>query len=283
MSVWPTPRALAGSVKRLLFPKPAEAAWRRILTRAGHEARYTPGRLPLLGFDLEYVDAVSLAPQWHDLFVRRTLDFRSNSHAPRVLDCGANVGLASLSIKQQYPGARITAFEPDEGICEVLRRNLSRNGAGDVEIVRAAVWREDGTIAFRHEGSDSGAIDAVGGDTPGRVVEVPAVRLRRWIESDDVHLLKLDIEGAELDVLEDVSDLLDRVRTIQVEVHDFAPDRRLLPRCLTLLERAGFTYALDDFGPANWRPSTHARGPFAHAVPSWIILVRAWRTGAGAA
>ena len=237
-----------------------------------------------MDLDIGYVDALSLAPQWHDIFVRRTLSFDAGTDGPRVLDCGANVGLASIWIKRAYPRARITAFEADPAIYGVLRRNLQLNQLNDIEAVHAAVWRDTQPIPFRSEGTDSGAIDQVAADTPGAVVEVPAIRLRDYLAHEQVvDLLKLDIEGAEGEVLADAADLLPRVAALHVEVHDFDARHRLLPRCLTLLEEHGFAYALDDFSSATWRGGVTAQGPFTNAVPAWVVLVRAWRVdGAGA-
>ena len=159
-----------------------------------------------------------------------------------------------------------------------MARNFDRNGIHDIEVVQAAVWRENTTLPFRVEGSDSGAIDAVAAQTSGTLLDVPASRLRDWLIAAPVDLLKLDIEGAELDVLEDAADALHQVKAVQVEVHDFAAGRRLLPRCLLALERAGFTYALDDLTSATWRDEAAERTPFVRAVPAWVVLVRAWRT-----
>ncbi|MGE3188483.1 MAG: FkbM family methyltransferase [Vicinamibacterales bacterium] len=277
MSVVREARALASRVYHRLRPTPAEAAWRRIVHEAERSPRYTAGRARLLGLDLEYPDATSLAPQWHDLFVRETLAFAPGTDAPRVLDCGANVGLATLWIRRAFPRARVTAFEADPRIAQTLRANLDRNGCADVEVVAAAAWREAGTLLFRREGSDSGAVDEVGADTEGERVRVPAVRLRDWVADDHVDLLKLDVEGAERVLLVDLAVVLDRVRALHVEVHDFDPARRLLPACLERLSAAGFTYALDDFAVADWRKGTRPPGPFRHARGGWVVLARAWR------
>ena len=47
---------------------------------------------------------------------------------PRILDCGANVGLASLFFRRLYPQARITAFEADPALFAILEANLDANG-----------------------------------------------------------------------------------------------------------------------------------------------------------
>jgi FkbM family methyltransferase len=278
MSASAVVRTVARAARRRLWPTPEEKAWRTIRERADRDGRRTPGELRLMDLDIAYVDALSLAPQWHDMFVRKTLAFRAETDAPRVLDCGANIGVASIWIKRQYPRARITAFEADPAIFTVLQRNLQRNNFTDIEAVHAAVWRDAQPITFRSEGTDSGAIDQVAANTPGTVCQVPAVRLRDYLwNGAPVDLLKLDIEGAEGEVLADAVDALDRVRAIHLEVHDFDAGRRLLPGCLDLLGRRGFEYALDDFASATWRTEAAPRGPFAKAVPAWIVLVRAWR------
>jgi FkbM family methyltransferase len=267
--------ALRGA-RRRLFPSPAEAALRHLEHVAASVPRHTHGRVRLVDLDIEFDDAASLVPQWNDIFVRRTLGFRTGSTSPRILDCGANVGLASLWLKRAYAGARITAFEASPALAATLRRNLDINLCRDVESVAAAVWSSAGTITFRAEGSDSGAVASVAADTAGPAIEVPSVRLRDWLVAEPVDLLKLDIEGAELEVLGDCRDALGQVGAIHLEVHDFASGSRLLPRCLALLEDAGFDYTLDDLHQAPWRPGAPAAGPFP-GVAAWIVLIRAWR------
>jgi FkbM family methyltransferase len=277
MSLMTEFRLVAGGVRRRLWPTPEMAALRLIADAADRQPRYTPGRLRLLDMDLEYTDAQSLLPQWNDLFVRGTLRFTPVSPAPRVLDCGANVGLASLWLRRRFPSARITAFEADPALGEMLGRNLTANGASTVETIDAAVWSSAGRLAFRAEGADSGSVDTIAADTPGRVIEVPSVRLRDWIAREPIDLLKLDVEGAELEILEDCADVLGNVAAMHLEVHDFDQQRRLLPRCLLLIERAGFRYTLDDLHQSPWRPAAAPAGPFP-GVAAWSIAVRAWRS-----
>jgi FkbM family methyltransferase len=261
---------------RRAFPTAEEAAWRRLLDYAERAPARPIHAVRVLDFDLECPDPSALASQWHDIFLRRTLSVTCDTETPRILDCGAHVGLASLWFKRAYPAARVTAFEPDPAIAALLRRNLQRNNAPDVDVIEAAVWNCSGTVSFRAPGTDAGAIDAIAADTSGPSRDVRAVRLRDWL-TEPIDLLKIDIEGAELDVLDDSVDRLDVVRAVHLEIHDFDAARRLLPRCLLRLDEAGLTYALSDLGSALWRPGVQAAGPFADAVPSWVVCVRAWR------
>jgi len=271
-------RRKAAAIRRRVFPTPETAAWRRAWHRAETTPRFTPGRIRMMQYDLQYSDLLSFCPQWQDIFVRRVLDFDAGVAAPRILDCGANVGLASLFFKRRYPRARLTAYEADPALCELLRANLAGNGAGDVEVQHAAVWSTAGTITFRCEGSDSGMIESLPGAVDGRSRTVPSIRLRDAIAGERVDLLKLDIEGAEDAVLADCEPALERVRAIVMDLHEFDAASRQAPRVLERLTRCGFTYAIDEFVALPWRPPVApAASPFPGRALSWAMTVRAWR------
>ena len=136
-----------------MFPRPEVKAWRHAVREASRVPRYTAGSIRLLDYRIDYTDLCTLCPQWNDLFVREAYRFDSGNETPRILDLGANIGLASLYFKWRYPGSRITAYEADPDICEVLKRNLRANGADDVDVVNAAVWVHDEPVAF-----DSGTL-----------------------------------------------------------------------------------------------------------------------------
>jgi FkbM family methyltransferase len=273
-------RRKAGAIRRRLFESPEQAAWRRAWHRAETTPRFTPGRISMMEYDLQYSDLLSFCPQWQDIFVKRALDFATASPAPRILDCGANIGVASLFFRKRYPKARITAFEADPSLFALLDANLAANGAQDVERKHLAVWTAAGTLTFRSEGSDSGMIASLPGAVDGRSVAVPSVRLRDVLEAEPaIDLLKLDIEGAEDAVLADCEPSLGRVRALIMDLHEFDPASRQVPRVLDLLARAGFTYAIDDFVPLTWRePTADARSPFPGRALTWAMTVRAWRS-----
>jgi FkbM family methyltransferase len=271
-------RRAAGAAYRQLFPTPEMAAWRHADQLARAIPRHTAGTIRMLDYELQYADLLSFSPQWHDIFVQGALEFRASSEAPRILDCGANVGLASLFFKRRYPAAKITAYEADPALFAIASGNLSTNGAAGVEIMNAAVWTSTGRVTFRAEGTDSGMIDGLAGAVDGPVVDVPSVRLRDILASERPDLLKLDIEGAEDAVLADCEPVLDHVGAIVMDLHEFDPSVRQAPRVLERLTRAGFTYAVDEFVPQPWRPPVAAPDtPFPGKALVWSMTVRAWR------
>ena len=240
--------------------------------------RHTPGSVRLLDYDIEYADLLSFCPQFHEIFVQRGLEFRATGPAPRILDCGSNIGAASLFFKRAYPGARITAYEADPALCAMTKRNLERNGAADVEVVHAALWTSTGQVTFRAEGSDSGMIDGLAGAVDAKGVTVPSLRMRDVIARERIDLLKLDIEGAEGAVLADCEPVLDRVNAIVMDLHEFDPRDRQSPRVFECLTRSGFLYSCDELLLQHWRPPVAADdSPFPRLPLVWTMTVRAWR------
>jgi FkbM family methyltransferase len=267
-----------GAIRRRIFESPEKAAWRIACQQAEVTPRFTAGDIALMDLHLRYADLLTLCPQWDDIFVKRTLAFTSESSSPRILDCGANIGLASLFFRRLYPDARITAFEADPALFAILDRNLTANDGNAVERRQVALWTSTGSLAFRSEGSDSGMIGALPGAVAGRETMVPSLRLRDVLDVGAVDLLKLDIEGAEGVVLADCEPVLHRVKAIVMDLHEFDPAVRQTSQVLELLTRSGFRYSIDEFVPLVWRePVAGADTPFPGKAMQWAMTVRAWR------
>jgi FkbM family methyltransferase len=272
-------RRKVGAIRRRLFETPEQAAWRRAWHQAETTPRYTPGTIRMMDYDIRYSDLLSFCFQWQDIFVKRVLAFESDASTPlRILDCGANVGLASLFFRRLYPDARITAFEADPSLFQMLDANLKANGAADVEVRHAALWTSTGSLTFQCEGSDSGMIGSLRGAVAGRSTAVPSLRLHDVLDEGPVDLVKLDIEGAEDAVLADCEPVLHRVKALVLDLHEFDPAARQAPQVLERLTRAGFMYAVDDFVTLPWRgPLAGATTPFPGKAMQWAMTVRAWR------
>jgi FkbM family methyltransferase len=171
-----------------------------------------------------------------EIFDRCIYRFNTARSEPLIIDCGANIGLAVLYWKQLYPAARIEAFEPDPIIFRVLENNTA--GLNSVTLHATAVWRDASILPFRVEGSWGGRL-CVSGDEASS--EVPATRLRDLLD-ESVDMLKLDIEGAEYDVLLDCFDRLHNVANLFVEYHSFVNMPQILPELLNILTSSGFRY-----------------------------------------
>jgi len=269
-------RRLALDVRHDIWPTPERAVLQQLEWRAVHEPRRHGGQIAVPPYRFGYVDAMSTWPQWDDIFIHRSLDFDTDGPSPRILDCGANIGLASIYFKRRHPHAKLTAFEADPRLASICRSNLAVNeGTEQVDVKEAAVWTVEGTLEFICEGTDSGAIASLGEPIQGPLMSVPSVRLRDWLD-EPVDLLKLDIEGAELFVLEDCRDRLCNVRAMFVEVHESNAEQRKTGAMFDLLTGAGFVFDVRALTPLPWRAS-QAPSPFNDPSLNWVATVRAWR------
>ena len=205
----------------------------RELDRLAGLPRRTPTTTTLMGFPMSLVDAASFVSQYKDIYRHGAYATEFDAAVPRIIDCGANIGMSVLYWKLIAPEAVITAFEADPEIAGVLARNLSAaRSVNGVDIVQAAVCARGGTVEFAPDGGDAGHIG------PGGLV-VPAVRLRDYL-TDKIDLLKLDVEGAEIDVVLDCADRLHQVDRIVLEYHSMPDRQRRLGTMLGTLEAAGF-------------------------------------------
>lgn len=208
----------------------------RALHRFARQLRSTGGHRPVrfAGRTIQVGDGPSFLSAWDEIFVSGIYDVGTAGPAPRLVDAGANVGLAALYWQLHYPGFHYTGFEPDPAVAALCRANLAAWRV-EGELHEAAVTGREGTVGFAADGADGGRVTP--GATGGRVVR--SMRLAPFLAAP-VDLLKIDIEGAELEVLRDSAGRLSAVRNIFVEVHS-RPDRpQALPEILAILERAGF-------------------------------------------
>lgn len=183
----------------------------------------------------------------------------------RVLDCGANIGLSVIYIKEHYPDARITAFEPDEKNFDLLSKNISARGYKNVELRKEAIWVATTEIEFSEDASMSSHIEE-SGTTNGK--KVMATRLNDLI-TDNIDFLKIDIEGAEFRVLCDIEDKLNLVRTMFIEYHGLYNQQDELNRIFQILAKAGFNFYFREAQGVYEHPFTRKKDP---AIPYDIQL-----------
>lgn len=202
--------------------------------------RHVPGTFLLDDVELHFPDGPSAASAHEEIYKKLMYDFRCD-HPPRIIDGGANIGLAALFLKSRHPTARITCFEADPTVATYLKKNLAAAKLTDVEVIESALWDTDTTLEFSSEGSDAGRIGSSPAGTATR--HVPAIRLSPYL-NEAVDLLKLDIEGAELAVLREASAQLTNVQRLFVEYHSFEGQPQGLPELLAIIQAAGFRIAL---------------------------------------
>lgn len=165
-----------------------------------------------------------------DVFHKRCYDIPCElGECPRIIvDLGANVGYSVLHWLHRAPKARVIAFEPHPAHVEAIRENLAINGLlSKVDLWPAAVGSRGGTAVLSDCGSSSSIVNAATGFT------VPVVDLYEAV-LPPVDILKVDIEGAEYDLLDDPRLSMLAPRTLVIEWHGSGGYERLRNRLASL-------------------------------------------------
>ncbi len=214
-----------------------------------HQPLHSPGRADVFGWDIEYLSAPALVSMVEYQVLYGVNDFHPRRANPVILDCGANIGISTLHYKRCFPRARIVAFEPDPQFAPLLRRNLQRNEAEDVEVVEAAVWVKEGEARWIKQGIDGSKL-ARGRESAAETVAVRTVDLASYM-AGEVDLIKMDIEGAEYEVVAALGDKLRAVRNLIVECHLHADNVAPFAGLLATLSASGFQLGMNSLGA--WR------------------------------
>lgn len=200
--------------------------------------RFTQKNLTFLGYSFTVIDVPSFLEHYRSIIFEEMYKFESESQKPLIYDCGANIGMSVLYFKMLYPESTIKAFEADPAIAKILQQNISKNKLRGIEVIDKAVWKDNMGIEFGQEGADAGSIY-----NTGAKVKIPSLRLKELIEKEGrIDFLKIDIEGAEIEVLSDCKDVLLKVNKLFVEYHSYNGMKQELDVLLKILTDAGFRY-----------------------------------------
>ena len=223
------------------------AVSRQLARAAGHDWGFFTLYLPSVEHPLYARPGTTDLAAFHGIFGRRQLSI-DLGFTPRVIvDLGANVGYASVDLALRYPGASVIAVEPEPSNVEVLRRNVAGFG---IVVVEAAVWPREAVLDLQEAEIGHAGFRVREGSRPQRgvnAVTIPALLKQNRLNVID--LLKIDIEGSELELLSEETEWLQRVRAICIEFHDsFRPgcvsvgEAALAAAGFRFLKRIGGTY-----------------------------------------
>jgi FkbM family methyltransferase len=154
---------------------------------------------------------------------------KSVHSAEFIIDLGANIGIASRLFSAHYPVSKILAVEADAGNFVVLQNNVSRLIAARRCIaINNAVWSKEQLLSVGpvpHGTSFSRIKVSEAQMAEGQIVQ--AVTMNRLVEISGfprIDILKVDIEGAEVELFRGNLDWLDSVKAIAIEFHNDSRD-----------------------------------------------------------
>lgn len=193
-------------------------------------------------YKVEYTDPVSFYYEYKDIFENKIYDFKAVRSNPLIIDAGGCIGMSVLYFKKIYPDCTIRVFEPDPIIFSVLEKNIKNNGFENVLLVNAGLGKTEETINFYSDGSDGGSMYKTG---EVNETKVKVVRLSQYL-NEKIDFLKMNIEGMEGDVFEEIEDKLINVREIIFEYHAFDELPQNLGKILNIFDRQNFRYIVTD-------------------------------------
>lgn len=133
-----------------------------------------------------------------------------------VFDAGAHAGFTTCMFARMVgPTGRVIAFEPDESTAQYLERNVRDQQISNVTIVKKAIDAKTGTSYFNADGTmGAGLVEHSVYANTGRRIAVETLSLEDAFQLFGVpEFLKMDIEGAEVAVVQASGDLLKRQPT----------------------------------------------------------------------
>lgn len=172
-----------------------------------------------------------------------------------VYDIGANVGFYTL-LASQFVGrsGRVFAFEPVPRNCRLLRAHLEINCVDNVSVLEMAVSSMNGKAVF-----DLGANHSMGHLAACGTLNVPTITIDTFVFDQAMpgpEVIKIDVEGAELEVLKGASQTLCRHRPlILLATHGAAVHRE----CCRFLEKHAFVLESLDTRPLEQSDELVAR------------------------
>lgn len=139
-----------------------------------------------------------------------------------VLDLGANIGYYTiLASKKVGPKGRVIAVEPDQKNLAWLYRNIKVNQSENVWVVEGALGRKESLVGLKKDTANFGEsqLCSLGEGPAVKVFCLEKVLQERRVQKVD--LIKLDVEGAEVEVLAGAKDFLKKAKKVRllVECH----------------------------------------------------------------
>ena len=187
-----------------------------------------------------------------DMYIGRSLEFYGEfSHLEaalfaqfvrpgmEVVEVGANIGVHTVSLAQMVgPRGMVVAFEPQRAIFQLLCANVALNGLFNVRTHHAAAGAAAGSLTvppYNYAAANNfGGVSLTQG---GSGEEVPVTPLDA-LDLPAVHVLKIDVEGMEAEVLAGARALIARHRPILYLEND---RREKSPSLIRLLDELGYT------------------------------------------
>jgi FkbM family methyltransferase len=167
----------------------------------------TPVRLRAGSHDFEVFHSIHNANEYPQV---------ADSDVCLVIDAGAHAGIGSLRLAHMFPQAEVVSVEPNQDNFTALRANTAP--VSRIRPINAAIWYRSAKLAIRDPQAKDWAFQVA--EAAG--AELDALTLNELVPTNAAGkvFVKLDIEGAEAEVMPKNSEWLRRIDYLLIEVHD---------------------------------------------------------------
>jgi FkbM family methyltransferase len=215
--------------------------------------------IEILGYRFDFTDYYNFRFLFREIFLTQDYHFTTEKDSPYIIDCGSNIGSSILYFKKIFPRAIIDGFEPFDGAFHVLKRNLDVNHLQGVTVHQLALSDRKGPKPLFYDPSEPGSgIRSLYQERVDEAVSVTVetTTLSSYIDRT-VDFLKMDIEGSEIAVMQDLHDArkLPLIQKAAIEYHHhLMKDTDCLSQLLHILEQNNFGYHVHSIlGHPHWR------------------------------
>lgn len=177
----------------------------------------------MFGFKVSGYSYRNLLYLFREIFVSNDYYFETDKSRPKVVDCGANIGMASIYFKMLYPNCEILAFEPNPHAFQMLKKNIEDNQLKGVQLFNLGLSDEEGEIDFYLDGDKGSLLGSFESERGGgQSFKVMTKELSKILDAKESYdLVKMDVEGAEWQIVKDLLDheLIKCAKEYIVEYH----------------------------------------------------------------
>jgi FkbM family methyltransferase len=161
----------------------------------------------------------------HSALVLAAEKIVSEGRRPLIIDCGANIGLASLWFAAQFPNAIVVAIEPDDANFEMLQRNVKNRP--NIRSLHSAVWDQPAALEVVDPNAESWNVQVREAQPAPENTATASVRactipeIAKEVDGSELLIVKIDIEGAERFVFRSNMDWIATTPLLIIELHDW--------------------------------------------------------------
>ncbi len=132
-------------------------------------------------------------------------------------DIGTNIGVYSL-IASESNESKIISFEPHPYTFQILNNQIKLNQRINITTINKAVSNKNGKVMFTNQGGSS--VNKVASNEEANTIEVDCITMNSFCNYNNLlpEIVKLDVEGYELEVLEGFENSLNQVNVLLIEI-----------------------------------------------------------------